>query len=73
MASSTRHQLSLSLLTEVKPLSGTLLSPVQLVIIISTPGKGQNKTNEKLIKVHVGQLKIEIHKEMNSDTVRLNS
>lgn len=73
MASSTRHQLSLSLLTEVKPLSGTLLSPVQLVIIISTPGKGQNKTNEKLIEVHVGQLKIEIHKEMNRDTVRPNS
>ena len=57
----------MSLLTETQHLSGSLVSPVETSIIISTPGKGQNKTNEKLIKFHVGmvgRLKIETHKGM---------
>lgn len=51
----------MSLLTEAHDLSGALLSPS----MISTPGKGQNKTTEKLIKSDVGmvgRLKLEIHK-----------
>lgn len=51
----------MSLLTAAHDLSGALLFPS----MISTPGKGQNKTTEKLIKSDVGmvgRLKLEIHK-----------